>query len=477
MGDKKTVYALENGILLQDRYRIDAVLGSNGISITYCAYDTFREKKIVIKELFPQDVVERNKDDHCFVNCLKLIYEQDFTQMKEHMMKEARTLIQLFPLDAVTNVITFFEENGTVYIVMEFAEGISIEEYLEKNHRRKISLTDAVQLLSPVMLTLDKVHKKGVVHGKINPSLILITEEKKAVLLGFGDPMEDASLDMAENTTARVPGYAPVEQYVKQGGYGPTVDLYAMAAVLYELCTDKKVPPFYERINALEAKKEDPLKNPVTYDGTIMDYQANALMKALSIYHFDRFESMKQFWDAIAVQEPMVDDAVIRTRHKPVAFAQKEKYYKWLYGVAAVCILFLLFFFVPRMKAYVIGLEADSFYEKLEAGTAYEKCLMIDQLPVSKRRTIANDYTAMKEDEEHEIHYYDKVTKRLVNRKELALSAELVRFISLDYRKGNRAILTFYEDGVSHRMEIDLKEEESGSYSYKETTNGGTSGL
>ena len=88
-------FALQNATMLKDRYRIDDILGSNGLSITYDAFDTFREQRVVVKELYPAAVVERNQNDKLTISCVKMIHENDFRQMKEHVIKETKQLIKM----------------------------------------------------------------------------------------------------------------------------------------------------------------------------------------------------------------------------------------------------------------------------------------------------------------------------------------------------------------------------------------------
>lgn len=77
MDVKSKRFALEEKVMLKDRYRIDKLLGSNGLSITYEAFDTFREQKIVIKELYPEAIVERDQDNKRTVSLSRYSYEAD----------------------------------------------------------------------------------------------------------------------------------------------------------------------------------------------------------------------------------------------------------------------------------------------------------------------------------------------------------------------------------------------------------------
>lgn len=469
-------YALPKGSMLWDeRYRIEGLLGGNGLSMTYEVFDTFREQRIVIKEFFPAAIANRNQDDKRTVSCTLMMHEEIYAQMKEHMIREAKRLIRLYPLEGISNVMTYFEENQTVYIVMEYIEGLPLPEYMKKIHMPRLLLKDAFALIKPVAASLERLHKKGVVHGKINPSLIYVKEDGGAVLLGFCDPMEDAATDAAEDATARVAGYAPVEEYVDQGGYGPATDVYAIAAVLYEMVTGHRVPPFYERLGENNPDGTDPLLPPIYYNGTVMDYQSKAIMKALSIYHFDRYQDLGSFAGDIS-EEEFAEAYRITMRGKPVKFAEKLKYYRVMAGVAAVCLLFLLIFFGPKAVTYFRGMSAKQFYTRLRAADLYEQCELVAGLSQGQREAYANDYTQMEEEGDHVIYYYDEVTKRFVERDQVDLEAELVSYICLDYRTNGKAILTFIEDGARRELTITLQPDAEGNYAVTERISGAETG-
>lgn len=489
-------YTLETKAMLQDRYRIDEVLSSNGISITYKAYDTFRDQVIVIKELYPEAIVERNKDDHKTVSCMRMIHEADMRKMKEHMIKEAKTMIKLYPLEGIANIKTYFEENGTVYIVSEYIEGDLLPVYIHKTHMPLLLVKDAFRMLKPVVASLEKLHKKGVVHGKIHPDSVCVNNGK-AILMGFCDPMEDAASEVAEDATIRKAGYAPVEQYMHQGGYGPATDVYAIAAIIYEMVTAHKVPPFYERMGAsitpdnpfedLEAYDDfgnlipgktpktngtDPLLAPTYYNSRIMEYQSQALMKALSIYNFDRYQSIVEFVDAIS-EEEFADDYSLYVRSFNPGVKEWMRNYRVLYWGPIVCAIVFALIFVPKFKKMGTESNAKRFYTELQEASIYQKCSMIDDLSKGQRQAYANDYTVLSENGDYVIHYYDNVTKRLVTRSQMNFNDPILRYICLDYRMSGKAILSIVTDEGMTRYEIYLKETEQG-YGIRETAPDGT---
>ena len=461
--------------LLTDRYRIEKMIGANGLSITYEALDTEENRRILLRELYPAALVERDKTDGLTIRCVRKSSEPRFRLMKEHVIKEAETMIGLYPITGVAGILSYFEENGTVYTVADLPQGIPLPEYMKKLHMPKILLHDAFKMLMPVIDGLELLHAHGVVHGRIDPELIFMDERGQAVLTGFGEPMEDATAEIFQDATARSVDYAPVEQFIEGGHYDTSVDVYAIAAVLYELVCGKKVPTFYERLGGgKDEGQEDPLVEPKIYNGKIMDYQNRAMLKALSIYYFDRYTSMHEFGEAISEKE-FADDYRILVQHKkPAGFVARVRYNRLLRWGFALCLVFFLVFFGPRLFRIGTGFGAGAFYEKLIASRDYEMCRLVADLSEGKRARYANDYNRMKEDGDHSIYYYDILSDRFVTYDHLDLSADYVRYAKLDYRLNNTAILDVVIDGNSAHYVIDLKPYKDGSFKITKSFTGET---
>lgn len=475
MKDANLSYVLRTGTMLKDRYRIDEVLGANGMTITYLAYDIFREQRIVIKELFPNSIAERNPDDGLSVSCVQYSNEADFFTMKSHMIKKAKTLISLYPLEGVANMINVFEENQTVYLVSEYAEGVSPLEFMQKIHSHPMQLKEILRLLNPVMNALDILHAKGIVHGRINPAMIR-TRNKKVVLVSFGDPIEDAMMPVLEQAVARVPEYAAVEQYMEGESLCAETDVYAVAAIIYEAVTRIKVAPFYERIGQGEEEHADPVRPLKDFNIGIMAYQSDAIMKALSIYPGNRISSFEELLSLLSEDE-FKEPAKIVMHKKPAYFAEKYKYIRTVRTVLAVGVIFLILFFGPKLYRYLSAGDAGRFYRKLDESNIYEQCRMVVELSDGKRKAYANDYNLMEEPElsdndfkpDWQIHYYDKVTKRFVTNKQINLDADVVRYIRLDYRRNDTAILMFVDKNETRQVIVDLKPDIFDVYSVEES--------
>jgi len=257
----KTRSALEIGATL-DVYRIEKILGQGGFGITYLAEDVNLEKKVAIKEYLPVGLAIR--EDGAQVQPESTEAEADFRWGLDQFVGEAKTLAK-FQHPNIVQVLRFFEAQGTAYIVMNFVQGQSLHDRMQR--RRKINEEELKKFLFPILDGLESVHDAGFLHRDIKPGNIFIADDGEPMLLDFG-AARSALLDKSRGMTAIVTrGYAPIEQYSKRGHQGPWTDIYALAGVLYEIVTgsdpveatdrvidDPQVPAFEAGVGRLSDK-------------------------------------------------------------------------------------------------------------------------------------------------------------------------------------------------------------------------------
>jgi len=468
-------FALKQGTKLQDRYRIDEVLGNNGVTITYKAFDTFRENVIVVKELFPSTIVERSKNDERTVSCMLMIHEATLLKMKEHMAREATNLIKLYPLEHISNIINMFEENQTLYVVMEYIEGVTLTEYAKGTALKYLQVRDLRNLLLPAMEDLEKIHKKGIVHGRIHPDSIRIAKGRKAVIIGFCDPMEECAEEILEKTSARVPKYAAVELYANQGGFGPATDVYAVAAIFYEMVTSSEIPEFYERFNHIQETGSDSLVPPNQINPYIMQIQSTVIMAALNIYHFDRYQSIMDFMNSLSDEDFSGDEVVIKNQ-VPLWIKVLNRYNKIIIAILIVGALLWGLYLIPKLSGIAKTETAESFYREIESGELEEIVEAVVSVPKDKRKDYANDYSVMAESADTDVYYYDVITKRYTVIDEVPDGDIRVRYIRVDYRLNNTAIVTIKNDSEVRILTIELKKDYKGEYKVEETFAGSKKG-
>ena len=279
--------ALPPRSLLNDNYVIGRVLGRpGGFGITYLGYDLSLETRVAIKEYLPRDMAGRD-DDHRTV----VLHSQDdtesFTYGLEQFLKEARTLAK-FNHPRVVRVRAFFQANATAYLIMDYIEGISLAEFLERLDG-PLTEQQALDVMLPILDGVGVVHSQGFLHRDIKPQNIYLTSARQPILLDFGA----ARLAMGEKSRSLsvilTPGFAPYEQYHRRGEQGPWTDIYACAATLYYMVT-RQAPP-----DALEREKGDTLEPPDKIQPGLSSHFCRAILQALATEPAARPRSVAEF--------------------------------------------------------------------------------------------------------------------------------------------------------------------------------------
>ncbi len=162
-------HALRQGAMLNNRYLVGGIIGEGGFGITYIGLDTLLQFRVAIKEFFPNGMVNRNNTVSNEVLSISTESAKElFSKSRENFLREARTLAKFTDEAGVVAVRDFFEENRTVYIVMEYLDGITLKSYLKQVGN--ISPYNTVCLLMPVFRSLRKIHAKGLIHrGRTQP--------------------------------------------------------------------------------------------------------------------------------------------------------------------------------------------------------------------------------------------------------------------------------------------------------------------
>ena len=275
------------GTILNGKYTVGYALGEGGFGVTYIGLDNSLQIKVAIKEFFPKGIVGRNSAITSDVSCLNA-GESDklFDSEKAKVINEARILAKFSKERGIVNVREYFEANNTAYIVMEYLEGETLEEYLA--HSGPISADEAYALLHPVMKVLEQLHNEGVVHRDISPDNLMFDGEQ-IKLLDFGAAREVLYSTSKSFSVILKHGYAPEEQYRRKGHQGAWTDVYSLCATMY-YCITNVIPD-----TSLDRMHEDELKRPSDLGVSISKQQEDALMRGLSVLPEDRLQSVADF--------------------------------------------------------------------------------------------------------------------------------------------------------------------------------------
>jgi eukaryotic-like serine/threonine-protein kinase len=202
------------GTLLSGRYRLDAQVGTGGMSSVYRAFDTVLERQVAIK------LMHREIASH--------------SDQLERFRREARAVAQLNH-PHVVGVIDAGEDDAMPYIVFEYVEGETLKDRIRRQGRLPIS--EAVAYAIEIARALGASHERGIVHRDVKPQNVLVDEEGSAKVTDFGIAR---TLDQ-EGLTAdgRVLGttdYVSPEQALGHPVTGQS-DLYSLGIVLFEMLT------------------------------------------------------------------------------------------------------------------------------------------------------------------------------------------------------------------------------------------------
>ncbi len=288
-----SMHQLRPFTFLQGKYLIGSVLGEGGFGITYIGLDMNLEVRVAIKEFYPNGYVSRDNTQTTTVTQFNNSNADSVRKWKEGFVKEARALGKVQNLPGIVGVKDFFEENATAYIVMEYIDGKTLKNFAKENGG-KLPPEQLLPAIRPIMASLQKVHETGVIHRDISPDNIMLLPNGTMKLLDFGAARSFA--EEGENKSLSVmlkPGYAPEEQYRTHGKQGPFSDVYAFAATIYKCITG--VTP----VESMERMRTDTLKSPRALGVNLSPAADAALMKAMAVYAEDRFQSMREFENAL----------------------------------------------------------------------------------------------------------------------------------------------------------------------------------
>ena len=233
--------------LSNGRYSIGSVLGEGGFGITYQGADTRLKRPVAIKELFPDGSLREGKEGRgtALLAPPRSLGSAGFAEAKSRFIEEAETLAR-FNHDSIVRVLDVFEGNGTAYLVMEFLRGNTLSYWI--GERGQLPAAAVQNILEKIADGLTLVHSSGLLHRDIKPDNILLTKDKRAVLIDFGSARTFSHDNTIAATRLVTPGYAPLEQYSSRAKFGPYTDIYALAATLYHALSGQAPLPATDRI-------------------------------------------------------------------------------------------------------------------------------------------------------------------------------------------------------------------------------------
>lgn len=275
-----------------EEYTIDRQLSLGGFSIVYLARDP-DGTEVAIKEYLPNSLALRAKGD------IKPIITEDHLGAFRYGMKcffeEGRALARLSHPNVI-RVLNFFRANETVYMVMEYEHGRTLQEFIYK-HQGHVSERFIRGVFTRMLNGLREVHSHKLLHLDLKPSNIYLRGDNSPVLIDFGAARQTLASDQPVLKPMYTPGFASPEHYGNRKDLGPWSDIYSVGASMYACLAGSAPQAADERM-----KKDTLTPAMVRWEGQFSDRLLEIIDWCLNLNHLYRPQSV------FALQKALVAD-------------------------------------------------------------------------------------------------------------------------------------------------------------------------
>ena len=372
--------SLQEGYRLAE-YEILEVIGRGGFGITYLAKDIHIGKIFAIKELMPPSLSARVEGSTVVPHQGE--EEAQFAYIKKKFIEGAKVLAQIRHPNIV-EVYRLLEDNGTVYMVMEYIGGEDLKHIIDASPNKQYSEIEIRDVFQGILEGMKKVHSLGVIHRDIKPDNIRITEDGIPKLIDFGairilESEEQIIHGEYSDAAFMAKGYTPVEQYDIESKQGFYTDIYALGASMYRML--EKTPPPEATTRLINDRKRSLLGRHQQCSEKFLE----AVDHALKLKPEDRPQTIKTWAESLGWNQPKVEP-----QQAPPLRSPTKKSNKLVLSLCLICS-------VAVMTGYFIRQNIDSDKSKNDRATQsqIEREQKENHLPLIKReqnKNILADY-------------------------------------------------------------------------------------
>ena len=311
-----------NAVLCKGKYRLEKILGQGGFGITYKAImkETVSgslgnmevDVPVAIKEFFMKDTCEREEGTGKITvpsqgsRAVVELYRKKF-------VKEAKNIAQMNH-PHIVKVVDVFEENDTVYYVMQYLSGGSLSDYVKLHGALDEAI--AIKYIQQIGSALEYMHQKHICHYDVKPSNILLDDKGGAILIDFGisKGYTEEGHQTSSTPVGISAGYAPLEQYQQNlQDFSPATDVYGLAATLFYLLTGKNPPEASIVLNEGIGEKPMNVSDTVWY----------AIEQGMNPRKKDRVQTVSEFLKLMNCMMPTIVSEVFSNQEETQVLPQK----------------------------------------------------------------------------------------------------------------------------------------------------------
>ena len=289
---RNPVGTLPVGTVLGGRYTVGEIEQVDGEGILYRGAENHGRFRVTIKEYLPLTLAAERGTDATLRP--KLGSEVLFKTTRMDFADLYRSIQRITPANGLEAVLDVFEENNTVYAVMENPGGVPLGRWLE-THPGRLSPEQVCAMLQPVFDGVAAMHQVGLVHRGICPENIRVLENGRARLTGYATVgLRTAGSGLHEQLYE---GYSAPEQYSTTEFEGRYTDEYSLAAVFYRMVCGQAPMPAAQRVVS------DSNPRARTVEPAVPAYVSDVLQLGLRLKVMERIQTVPQLYQALSSKE------------------------------------------------------------------------------------------------------------------------------------------------------------------------------
>ena len=303
--------SLPVGTVLGGRYTVGEIERIDGEGILYRGAENVGRFRVTIKEYMPLTLAAERGMDATLRP--KLGSEVLFKTTRMDFADLYRSIQRITPANGLEAVLDVFEENNTVYAVMENPGGVPLGRWLDQ-HPGPLPSEQVCAMLQPVFDGVAAMHQVGLVHRGICPENIRVLENGRARLTGYATVgLRTAGSGLHEQLYE---GYSAPEQYSTAEFEGRYTDEYSLAAVVYRMVCGQSPVPAAQRLVS------DSNPRARTVNPAVPEYFSDVLWMGLKLKPVERIQTVPQLFKALSSQE--YTQELARTMKPETAPAAKD---------------------------------------------------------------------------------------------------------------------------------------------------------